>query len=139
MDTELKDLIGKKVLKIYLNKTYLKFETDQGNLVYIVEGDCCSSSYFFDFYGVKNLLENEKVIAAKEVELHPSDLLAHNNAYEIISVYGYQITTESKEYGEVTSVFSFRNSSNGYYGGYISKVDDQEVVPEIKADIYEVK
>lgn len=34
METELKDLIGKKVIKIFLNQDYLRFETDQGIFTY---------------------------------------------------------------------------------------------------------
>lgn len=139
MDTELKDLVGCKVIKIFLNQTYLKFETDKGNFTYEVTGDCCSSSYFYDFYGVKNLLKNGKIKEIKTVELQPTDLLVKKNDYEDIKVYGYQITTESEEYGEVTSVFSFRNSSNGYYGGSIEKINDDISLPEITQDVVELK
>ncbi len=139
MNTELKDLIGRKVLKVFLNDSFLKFETDKGNLVYEVDGDCCSHSYFYDFYGVENLLKNGEVKEVKEVQLDPTDLKVKNsNDYDDIKVYGFQITTEG-EYGEVTAVFSFRNSSNGYYGGDIRLVNDQEVLPEITKDVIEVK
>ena len=137
--TELQDLIGKKVKRLFLNDQFLKFETDNGDFTYAVDGDCCSHSYFYDFYGVKNLLENGAIKEIKEVELNPTDLLAKKDDYDSISVYGFQITTESEEYGDVTSVFSFRNSSNGYYGGSISKCEDREVSPEIKDDVHEVK
>lgn len=137
---ELQDLVGRKVNKIFLNSTYLKFVTDKGDLVYGVDGDCCSVSYFYDFYGVKNLLENGIVKEIKTVELDPTDLKIKNkNDFDSISVYGYQITTESKDYGDVTSVFSFRNSSNGYYGGSIEKVSDREVLPEVTDDVIKVK
>lgn len=142
METELKDLVGKKVNKIFMDSEYLRFVTDeQGTFTYRVEGDCCSSSYFYDFYGVKNLLENGKIKEIKTVELLPSDVVvANSNHYDVIRVYGYQITTEG-EYGEVTSVFSFRNSSNGYYGGWIQRLEggtDKEL-PEVTEDISEVK
>lgn len=142
MTSELQELVGKKVNKIYVNSSHLKFETDQGNLVYEVDGDCCSSSYFYDFYGVKNLLENGKVTEIKTVELDPTDLRVtkkSNHYDDCIQVYGFQITTESAEYGEVTSVFSFRNSSNGYYGGGINKVADRTVLPPLEEDIVEIK
>lgn len=139
MNTELKNLIGKKVLKVFMDEGYLRFETDGGNLTYAVGGDCCSHSFFYDFYGVKNLLENGAVKEVKSVELHPTDLLTKQNDYDCIQVYGYQITTESKDYGEVTSVFSFRNSSNGYYGGYIDEIDQDNLnIPELTEDVYEI-
>jgi hypothetical protein len=82
METELKDLVGKKIDKLFLNTGYLN------------------------------------------------------------AVYGYSITLEPKEndyYGERTAVFSFRNESNGYYGGWIEKTEDREVLPEITEDVLEVK
>ena len=140
METELKDLVGKKVLKIFINQEYLKFVTDSGEFTYVVTGDCCSTSYFYDFYGVKNLLDNGKIKEIKQVELHPTDLLVTSSRYEdCIQVYGYQITTESEVYGDVTSVFSFRNASNGYYGGSIDKTENREVLPELVEDVIEIK
>lgn len=135
------ELIGKKIKKLYINEKYLKFDTDQGPVVYEVYGECCSHSVFYDFYGVKNLLENGKVIDVSEVELHP-DLSKDTKKYqEEIQVYGYQITTESEKFGPVTSVVSFRNYSNGYYGGFLNLCNGQsiEVTPEIFDDVIEVK
>jgi hypothetical protein len=143
METELKDLVGKKINKVFINPSHLRFETDGGNFTYTVQGDCCSSSFFYDFYGVKNLLEGGKVKEVKTVELHPTDLFVIPDKGESTSVYGYAITNEQKEddyYGDRTSVFSFRNESNGYYGGWISKVETEiEVLPEITEDVLEVK
>lgn len=140
----LKELIGKTVKKIYFNENYLKFETDSGNFVYGVRGDCCSTSYFYDFYGVKNLLNNGKIISIKEVELNPTDIEIGGNikkdkklSDDDIKVYGYQLTTENEKFGEMTSVFSFRNYSNGYYGGYMEESNDKEVSPEIFDDVIE--
>jgi hypothetical protein len=59
-----------------------------------------------------------------------------------MQVYGYALVTQSQRWGEVTSVFSFRNYSNGYYGGFIVKIDVSscpEGLPEITADVVEVK
>ena len=140
METELKDLIGNKVTKIFMNQQYLRFNTDQGDFTYEVDGDCCSSSFFYDFYGVKNLLENGKIKEIKTVELMSGDVLAKNtSSSDLIQVYGYQITTESTLYNDMTAVFSFRNESNGYYGGNIQKVENKEGLPEILEDVVEVK
>jgi len=127
-------LVGKSVKKLYMNEDYLKFETDQGTFVYGVEGDCCSHSYFYDFYGVKNLFLNGPITEVKEVQLLPPERKV--DQYDEIKVYGYQITTESEIFGPVTSVFSFRNSSNGYYGGCMNGPhEDKEVLPEITNDL----
>lgn len=140
---DLNELVGKVIKKIFINQDYLKFETDQDELIYCVQGDCCSSSYFHDFFGIKNLL-GKKVTEVKEVELMPGDVLMqnNNNSRESIQVYGYQIFIESEDFGTTTAVFSFRNSSNGYYGGWIDKIDslpNSETLKELTEDIYEVK
>lgn len=63
----LSDLIGRKVTAVRMNEEYLGFETDKGSLVYRVEGDCCSSSYFYDFHGVQKLLDNGPVTEVGDV------------------------------------------------------------------------
>lgn len=129
MKTELKNLVGKKVLEIWANSEFMKFVTDQGNYMYQVTGDCCSSSFFYDFYGVENLL-NRVVENVESIELLPSDVVASNNSgyVDLTQVYGYKITTTLPEdsWGGVTSVFSFRNISNGYYGGSIDQVEPKK-------------
>ena len=145
----LEKLVGKKVKRVFFNEDNLKFETEDGNFTYGVEGDCCSSSYFYDFYGVKNLLNNGAITEVKEVDLHPDDIAKtkgdwsteKDRKYEddSIQVYGYQLTTISPEFGEVTSVVSFRNYSNGYYGGWMEEVSDREVLPEIFDDVIETE
>src|SRR5690242_380172 len=116
-------LIGATVVGIYVSEEYLTFETNRGLVTYTVDGDCCSHSYFFDFHGVENLLSNGPVIAFESVDLSPGDVgyqdpAATRREYdEEVVVYGFRLTTEHPQFGSVSSVFSFRNSSNGYYGG----------------------
>lgn len=139
------DLVGKKVLRIFLNEEYLQFVTDNGTLTYTVSGDCCSRSIFYDFYGVKNLLNNGPVTKWETVDLLPSDIVKGEYGSDKdkkdedteIQVYGYRFTTESPEWGEMSSVVSFRNYSNGYYGGTLNITSDREVSPEIFDDVSE--
>lgn len=157
MKTELKNLIGKTIHKIFINTRFLKFETSGGDYIYEVTGDCCSSSYFFDFYGVKNLL-GKVIKEVKEVELITGDKLVYSTDNgDDIKVYGYQIFNSDDEiYKPTTAVFSFRNSSNGYYGGSIKEVypnkEDNYIdynstyreqcvgeMAELTEDIYEIK
>ena len=146
-------LIGKKVKEIYMNEEFLKFVTDDGNIVFGVQGDCCSQSVFYDFYGVKKLFKNGAIKSAKKIDLEPDDIKTTEDVYKIdgckiqkdkksyqesIKVYGYELVTEDEKLGEVTSVFSFRNYSNGNYGGYMNNVaDDTEVKPQIFDDVTE--
>lgn len=133
-------LIGRTIKRIYMNEDALKFETDLGNVTFKVYGDCCSSSYFHDFIGVEKLLCGNPVVSIKAIDLDTGDskVKVNRNDYEEVECYGYEIVTEDPMFGEVTSVFSFRNSSNGYYGGSLeSASDDLIVFPEIHADVLE--
>lgn len=118
-----KSLVGKKVLKIFVDSDYLIFQTDQGQVAYMVEGDCCSTSYFYDFVGVEKLLKNGPVLSWKSIPLElPANEKPKEDEY--IQCYGFELVTEDPAYGEVTSVVSFRNSSNGYYGGWMEEIGE---------------
>jgi len=144
-----KELIGCKVEAIKMSKDFLIFKTDKGVVAYQVHGDCCSHSFFYDFYGVENLLNNGAIVDVKEVNLLEGD---YNRTYIInpveqafidageLSLYGYQITTIEPMYGfEVTSVFSFRNESNGYYGGWMETINVSEVAEQLKKNMEHVQ
>lgn len=122
-------IVGKTVTGILFSEEYLTLETTEGDIYLTVEGDCCSHSYFFDFYGVINLI-GSKVIRFESVELAPGDVGYREETYDVskvqddwvgnyVQVYGYRFITEHPLFGEVTSVVSFRNESNGYYGGWM--------------------
>lgn len=116
----LQGLIGKVVTGILMDEETLTFETNKGYVVYWVEAECCSSSYFFDFYGVERLLGSE-VVNFEEVELSKGDVGYNESTYSTgYDVYGFRITTIHPLFGEVSSVLSFRNENNGYYGGWMT-------------------
>lgn len=134
-----KVLPGKTIEKIYFNKQNLRFDTDLGSFAYVVEGGCCSQSEFWDFYGVKTLI-GSRVLSVESVELDPSDgsVRPGGDGYRSVQYYGYKIVCENPEFGEVTAVFSFRNTSNGYYGGSLEDAEGvPERVPEITDNITE--
>lgn len=131
---DIQALVGKKIQRIFMDAVYLKFETNQGDTAFTVEGDCCSHSYFYDFYGVNKLLNNGAVISAQEISLDdPNDEDSRKGDY--VQAYGFELVTEDPQFGEVTSVFSFRNDSNGYYGGWMERTNDvPEDLPELVDD-----
>lgn len=165
-DHNLKKLVGKKVVAIYMNDEYLLMGFDDGTYqAWSVEGDCCSHSYFYDFHGVTKLLDNGPIIEVGEVDLVPGDPGYYDDADEnerrkqawiaehpgedpddnrwdwytyddCIQVYGYKLITEHAIFGYQTSVFSFRNSSNGYYGGWMYEVSPSKlpVLPLLTED-----
>ena len=135
-DDDLAVMVGRTVNAILMSEDRLTFQTDDGLISYDAYGDCCSRSYFFDFYGVKNLLENGPVVAFEKFDLAPGDPGYHSDTegpwdapcpecgvtgHGYLQVYGYRFTTEHPNFGPVTSVFSFRNDSNGYYGGSLER------------------
>lgn len=134
-----KELVGKKVLKIFMNEENLKFETDKGNVVFEVWGDCCSNSVFYDFIGVKKLFDNGPIKSVEDIELSINESKDTKKYQESTQSYGYRIITEDKNLGDVSSVFSFRNYSNGSYGGSMNVCADLEVSPEIFEDVIETQ
>lgn len=116
----MKELIGKTIKEMYVNQDqhFLKFVTDQGDLLYYADGDCYSESWFADivFNGYRfdfNSMVNDVVeleIPTWVKRLVPNDKRTRQDYDE---VYGYNITTDNK--GECTIIY--RNSSNGCYGG----------------------
>lgn len=142
----MKELIGKTINKIFLDEDYLTFEVDDGEIItYGVWGDCCSSSVWYDFYGVGDLL-GKKVKNVKDVELTEDDFFT-KRLYSIdkkvdrfedsIQIYGVSLYFEDK-YGDRTATVSFRNYSNGYYGGeYALETKGKRSTNEIHEDVIE--
>ena len=113
----MEELIGKCISRVFMNDEYLKFETDQGDIVYTAEGDCCSHSYFYDFLGIEKL-KNGPVKSVEQIDLEKPDD-DDSRPRDVVKAYGYRIITEDPQFGEVSSTMSFRNDSNGYYGGWL--------------------
>jgi len=130
-------LVGKTIIAIYIKLDTLKFITDGGVVECFVDGDCCSDSFFYDFYGVKSIL-GRKVKEVIEVE----NMGNADTTCEDTQCYGYKIVVEDPVWLELTGVFSFRNESNGYYGGNMHVSDGNEVVEgftHVTDDILELK
>lgn len=140
-DRSMKDaIVGKKITRIRMSDDYLILDTDQGRVSYYVEGDCCSRSRFFDFYGVRNLLDLGPVKDFEEVDLSPGDpgyrsetwADAEADEYGELRVYGYRFTVEHPVLGDMSAIVSFRNLSNGYYGGWMEVVGQDYLDPDLE-------
>jgi hypothetical protein len=105
-------LVGKTVSSLFVseNEQELRFETDDGDVGVWAEGDCCSESWFADITGFDALI-GSKVVSVEIVDM--PDIEDDRSRQEFDQAYGYKITTEK---GICDIVF--RNSSNGYYGGW---------------------
>jgi hypothetical protein len=132
-DKNIEVLNGAKVTKIWMDEDSLTFETDKGLIAFAVEGDCCSTSVFYDFYGVDNLLKNGPITEIEDIDLEITGDDKDSDD-DCVKVYGVRLTTVSDEFGPMSSVFSFRNYSNGYYGGSLIDGEPNTNAPELTED-----
>lgn len=119
---EFQELIGKVILAVNVDieRTYLEFETDDGDFLYYAYGDCCSSSWFESLNGLERLL-GQKVVSVVDREMED----AHDEHYgcvtdwdqDCIKHYGWSLVTQQGYFD-----IEMRNSSNGYYGGHVEFV-----------------
>lgn len=128
----MKELVGKKIKALSINEdqSMLRFDTDVGPVDFCAFGDCCSESWFADITGVDALIGG-LVASADEVGMDGYNVNDGRGRQEEDSAYGYKITTD-KGYADVV----FRNSSNGYYGGWIEPVEkpSDDAMTPITAD-----
>jgi len=97
---------------------------DMRKIFYVVRGDCCSESWFSDITGLSAFAQGARVLDAYDVAL-PAYLVEDGRArQDVESVYGSVIRTTQ---GRVSIVF--RNSSNGYYGGWMEHTDAHTLDP----------
>jgi len=115
-------LLGHRVLGIEIDhneQRYLRFHTDKGDLCYYAWGECCSESWFYHVLGVDCLLDQQVTKCTVSIMGDIEDELVRQD-YD--KLYKITITTE-RGYCDI----EFRNSSNGYYGGWVEQVED---IPE---------
>jgi hypothetical protein len=107
------NIAGKKIDKVTINSDQTAIKIYTGNEVIMLRaiGDCCSHSWFNHIQFVSNLTGSTitKLKENPELETEHSD-----SDSECIRVYSHTIFTDK---GVCT--FELRNSSNGYYGGYV--------------------
>jgi hypothetical protein len=114
----MKSLVGKTVVKVLANPelTALAFELNDGTTMYFqAYGECCSESWFNHFSGLRALL-GATVMNYEQIDMKD---VAPSGRQECDQVYGQKLTTTQ---GIVD--IELRNSSNGYYGGYVRDVTD---------------
>lgn len=113
------ELLGKTVrqLKVNEDQSLLVFETSDGTVMYETEGDCCSETWFADITGVDALLGGQ-VTKVEEVSIDLLNDGKDRTRQEYDQGYGVNLTT-TKGYVNIV----YRNSSNGYYGGSIRRID----------------
>jgi len=133
-EIEFKQLKNKIVKQVFINDKRLVLQTDQGDFTFLVYGDCCSDSYFHDFLGADKII-GHKIIYVEKIELK-EDEKKHTKSElensEVTEWYGYRIVVEHPDFGEVSATLSFRNESNGHYGGWMELYDENTSIEGLK-------
>lgn len=114
-DDYLKSLIGKTVVGIDVDdgEHDLRFRCADGEaVVWTTEGDCCSESWWADGFALGQL-RGATVTDTETLDPPGYDVEDERSRQEYDQAYGVEITTDR---GKAQLVF--RNSSNGYYGGW---------------------
>jgi len=126
---EMNALIGRTVSRLFVScgEGTLYFDTETGVVSFDTDGDCCSESWFADVTGVDALLG--AVVVAVDVMEMP-DVTDNRSRQEHDLAYGAQLTTTLGR-----CVVAFRNSSNGYYGGWITGPIEGTEIPTTAKEI----
>lgn len=112
-------LIGKTIARIQMtaDRIAIRFVLDNGDAIGAVcDADCCSSTWIEDVIAPEAALESP-VLCAGDIEL-PEEFRTPSkteNYEEEMKYYGFFIETAK---GRCT--LAYRNSSNGYYGGWLT-------------------
>lgn len=95
--------------------------TDTGIWCLATAGDCCSESWWADIYSPKQVIGG-KITEVRTIPLEVPD--DDRGRQEVDAAYGIGIRTTRGE-----GKFVYRNSSNGYYGGWCNLLPVDAVPP----------
>lgn len=111
-DLDLKPLAGRKLAAVEVSedKEELAFRfQDGGSVVYGTGADCCSHSW------IEHVTVPPDIAGSEITAWGEQDSGEFEQDYETIRVYQTAFQTDK---GEI--IVEYRNSSNGYYGGWLS-------------------
>lgn len=125
-------IIGATVNAVYVDKRgqeNLLLSTDMGYFLLVTYGDCCSMTFVSDIIRC----DLGKIVSVETIPLEEDILPYREPRQEYDSVFGLRFCLEPIEgrYGQELSqsiTIGFRNSSNGYYGGWIDGLQHLEEV-----------
>lgn len=90
---------------------------DGGRIRYAVEGDCCSHSWIEELT-VPDDIKDQTLVDVQDENMGTLD---SDNEYETLQSYQTKFRTAKGD----TITLEYRNSSNGYYGGYLVRLNSQ--------------
>jgi hypothetical protein len=113
-DESVKTLKGERVKEVWKYRDdHLKFVCESGKVVWwSAVGSCCSSSWF-EHVDVEAMRDAEVV---EDIQTGYVDAVERRDdgGYDVLQIYKYTVTTTRGHCD-----FEMRNSSNGYYSGWI--------------------
>lgn len=114
------DLLNKRVKAVHFpDDTNLVLTMEDDTVArFVVEGGCCSSSYFYhqdDFRPEGKILRAVRDLPMPYYNGDEDEKIGYTP--ECIQLYGY-----SFEYDGGSTILEFRNSSNGWYSGWMERV-----------------
>lgn len=114
------ELIGLKIDGCYINseKDVIKIVADGRAFYLVAQADCCSESWFEHsdgFYAAKGRV----VTGFTEVKIG----VAIPTRQECDQIYKFDIESKLNDIAYLPISLELRNSSNGYYGGWVSIYD----------------
>lgn len=126
------DLVGEKIVGVGINPqhTLILFRTNKGDLYYKTIGDCCSESWI-EHIGPIDDIVGKTVMGVEKTEI--GGLPGTKQESDILYCVTLKIDGEWKD----TWSLEFRNSSNGYYGGEMSRTGQygEEITDEEKEEV----
>ena len=127
-------LIGKTIIKIEMtaDSEQIRFFLREGDepIVARCDADCCSHTW------IENVSDPGAIIGHTIVRAGDVDMpdLGSPNEYDCIAYYGFEIATAMGR-----CIIDYRNSSNGYYGGWLHwtpDLDDTDWNPSFYGGVY---
>lgn len=131
-----KNILGLTINRLEIDdeyQHYLRFtgedETHNAEqIIWEAEGDCCSETWFAEINNIDALL-GRKILRIRELdmekELTPEVYKERVNdgqtRQEYDHLYGIELQTDGG-----STLITFRNSSNGYYGGGYNEINAQQ-------------
>ena len=132
----MKELIGNKIQTVEVDKNnqhYLRFNCVEkdgtlSELIYFAEGECCSESWFSEVLPDWQFEQGNEVVNVEMLEINKisQQIIAADKRtrQEYDEVYGYKVMDNAGN----DLIIVFRNSSNGYYGGWCSLINTDNMV-----------
>jgi hypothetical protein len=137
----MEEMVGKTINNIAFGRikkekhyVYLKVECDGGDMLYYLDADCCSESYFDNIDDVFNSfpVKIESVLYIDDIKCRKCTTQDFDLGYFIF------FNHNDDDYGTGASFYiSFRNSSNGYYNGSIVLLGEDH--PYYKANMKDIE